>query len=259
MNAKRADCVLCVSVNFHGTSVERRLNPDGPLYGKGGYGRYSANVGNARILNLLASRGIRATWFVPAFEAQQYPDQIEAILDGGHEIASHGEMMEDHSALDSDVAAATLERAHDTLTRMTGRAPMGFRAPHGLLSESTLGHLVRLGYRYDSSFQDDFHPYRLDDDGGPGMIEIPQNEMLIDATLYGVRQTHQRLLKWWSEELDAACEERCLVMLTLHPRSDYGSGRASRIEAVGHFLDLVAVRGIESRTCLELAGSALED
>ena len=69
---------------------------------------------------------------------------------------------------------ALIERTHATLTRIIGASPRGFRAPHGKLTEQTLGHLAALGYRYDSSFQDDDRPYRLDADGG-GMIEVPQS------------------------------------------------------------------------------------
>ena len=76
---------------------------------------------------------------------------------------------------------ALLERTHATLTRITGRAPRGFRAPHGRLTERTLPHLAELGYRYDASFQDDDHPYRLDKEGGRGMIEVPHAEILIDG------------------------------------------------------------------------------
>ena len=65
------------------------------------------------------------------------------------------------------------------------------------LTEQTLGHLAALGYRYDASFQDDDQPYWLDADGGAGMIEIPQSEILVDATLYAQRQTHDRVMKTW--------------------------------------------------------------
>jgi len=135
----------------------------------------------------------------------------------------------------------------------TGRAPRGFRAPHGRLTERTLPHLAELGYRYDASFQDDDHPYPLDRDGGPGMIEVPHAEILIDATLYAQRQTHDRVMQTWREEIEAMHRERCLITLTLHPRSDYGSGRSSRIAALeGLLLWLRDLGGVSFRTCEQI-------
>jgi hypothetical protein len=49
--------------------------------------RYGPSVGVPRILRILAERGVRAPFFVPGYTAQQHPDAIAAIMDGGHEIA----------------------------------------------------------------------------------------------------------------------------------------------------------------------------
>jgi hypothetical protein len=120
-----------------------------------------------------------------------------------------------------------------------------------------LGHLAALGYRYDSSFQDDDRPYRLDADGGRGMIEVPQSEILIDATLYAQRQTHDRVMKTWHEEIEAMHRERCLITLTLHPRSDYGSARASRIAALDRLLTwLRDLPGVAFMRCDAIAAAA---
>jgi hypothetical protein len=48
--------------------------------------------------------------------------------------------------------------------------------------------------------------------------------------------------------------ERCLITLTLHPRSDYGSGRASRVAALdGLFTWMRKLEGISFFTCEEVA------
>src|SRR4030095_15860212 len=59
---------------------------------------------------------------------------------------------------------------------------------------------------------------------------------------YAQRQTHDRVMKTWHEEIEAMHAERCLITLTLHPRSDYGSARASRIAALDRLLTWV--RGV---------------
>lgn len=248
-------CVVSVTVNLHGMTVERRQVSEDVLFGRHSYGRYTAAVGCARLFPVLERHGIFATVFVPGAEAEEHPDLVATLARSGHEIAAHGYAMEEYGGDPSE--EALLARTHAILERTVGIAPRGWRAPHGRLATRTLQQLAALGYLYDASFQDDDFPYRLDDDGGAGMIELPQNEMLVDATLYGVRQPHDRVMKAWREEWDALYAERCYVCLTLHPRSDYGSGRASRVEALDAFLGHIRAQpDVTFMTCEEAARAA---
>ena len=245
--------VLNVTVNLVGTSHELREVKEDRLWGRYSYGKYPANAGIERMLDLFARTGIKATFFVPAFEAAKAPGMVRTIAAAGHEIAAHGNAMEDHSQL-GDAEAALLAAAHEKLSEIAGVAPRGWRAPGGMMSANTLGHLAELGYAYDSSFQDDDFPYSLKADGGGAMVELPQNEMLIDATLWNARQTHERVLKTWIEEFEGLYNESCYACLTLHPRSDFGSGRASRIVLVEAFLRHVrSLPDVTVTTCGALA------
>lgn len=247
---------VAVTVNLQGTTVERREAAEEMLYGRQSYGKYMAAVGCARLFGLLDRHGIKATVFVPGAEAQAHPDLVAGLARSGHEIAAHGYAMEEYGS-DAFDEAEWLSRTHRILRDVAGKAPCGWRAPHGRLSTATLKRLAALGYRYDSSFQDDDRPYALDADGGAGMIEVPQNEVLIDATLYGVRHTHERVMKIWREEIEGLDAERCPIVLTLHPRSDYGSGRASRIEALDGFLSwLRSFPDLRFETCADVATAA---
>jgi peptidoglycan-N-acetylglucosamine deacetylase len=226
---------VAVTVNLQGKKVEARRLGEDALFGRASYGKYAFAVGCERVFGLLDRHRIKTTVFVPGAEAEANPDYVAALAARGHEIAAHGWAMEEMDTAGID-ERSLLERTHAVLTRIVGRAPRGFRAPHGRMTEHTLGHLAALGYRYDASFQDDDHPYLLDPDGGHGMIEVPHAEILVDATLYGQRQTHDRVMKTWREEIEAMHRERCLIVLTLHPRSDYGSARASRVAALDGLL-----------------------
>jgi peptidoglycan/xylan/chitin deacetylase (PgdA/CDA1 family) len=214
--------VLNVTVNLVGTSHELREVKEDRLWGRYSYGKYPANAGIERMLDLFGRTGIKATFFVPAFEAAKAPDMVRAIAAAGHEIAAHGNAMEDHSQL-GDAEAGLLAGAHETLSEI-------------------------------ASVQDDDFPYSLETDGGGAMVELPQNEMLIDATLWNVRQTHERVLKTWIEEFEGLYNESCYACLTLHPRSDFGSGRASRIALVEAFLRHVrSLSDVAVTTCGTLA------
>lgn len=248
---------VSISVNVHGSSVELQTVSQERLLGRYAYGKYLP-IGVDRMLRLLQKLGLRSTFFVPGTEARAWPSLMREISGEGHEIAAHGDAMEDHGAL-GDTEEAVLRRAHDSIADVVGKAPAGWRAPHGLLSRSTLPLLSAMGYRYDSSFQDDDFPYRLDPDGGTGMIEIPQNEMLMDSTYFSIRQTHDRVIKNWTEEITAMHTEGGYSCITLHPRPDYGVGRPSRMDMLEEFLLRVCQLpgGVRFATCGEIAEAAL--
>jgi peptidoglycan-N-acetylglucosamine deacetylase len=247
---------VAVTVNLQGKTVEARHLTEEALFGRASYGKYAYAVGCERLFGLFDRLGIKTTVFVPGAEADANPAYIAALAARGHEVAAHGWAMEEMDAECID-ERALLERTHAVLTRIVGREPRGFRAPHGRLTQHTLRHLADLGYLYDASFQDDDHPYRLDADGGRGMIEVPHAEILVDGTLYAQRQTHDRVMKTWWEEIEAMHREHCLISMTLHPRSDYGSGRASRIAALDNLFSLLRnLAGIAFLTCEQIAEAA---
>ena len=50
---------------------------------------YGPLTGVPRILRLLARQDLRATFFVPGYTAERYPDVVRRIVEAGHEIVSH--------------------------------------------------------------------------------------------------------------------------------------------------------------------------
>ena len=57
-------------------------------------GRYESKVGVPLLLNLLDDYGIKSTFFVPGWVAEQYTPTIEDILRRGHDIEHHGYLHE---------------------------------------------------------------------------------------------------------------------------------------------------------------------
>jgi peptidoglycan/xylan/chitin deacetylase (PgdA/CDA1 family) len=246
-------CAVLVTVNFDAESVDLHEVPREDLYGRFSYGRYGMRAGIWRLLDVLRERRVKSTFFVPGLDAEHNPEQVAAIIAGGHEIAARGYAFEDHSKL-GDSEAATLERAHAALLKVTGKAPVGWRAPQGLLSPSTLSHLSALGYLYDASFQDDDYPYVMRCANGGEIVELPTFQMLDDSSLYAPRHSTDRVLKTWQEEFDAMYDAGTLVQLTLHARGEYGSGRAVRARVVSEFLGYMQERsGVFFMTCAEMA------
>ncbi|MCZ4291012.1 polysaccharide deacetylase family protein [Hoeflea alexandrii] len=229
-----APAVGMLSVNLHGESLELTSVGEDKLVGRWSYGSYLAN-GVDRLLLLTATLGIRATFFVPGFEAVRSPSLIREIAAEGHEIAAHGWQHEKQSEL-GDAEGDVLRRGRDALGEVTGTAPVGWRSPDGTFGPRTLARLAELGYGYDSSFQDDDFPYLLDADGGTGMVELPQNNVLIDKPMFNIKMPDARVLKNWVEEFDGLNRIGAFSCLTVHPRQDYGVGRAPRMVMLERFL-----------------------
>ena len=64
-----------------------------------------------RVLDLLRSHGLDATFFVPGHTVESFPAETQSILDAGHEIAHHSYAHVDPSGQSRDEERADMERA----------------------------------------------------------------------------------------------------------------------------------------------------
>lgn len=125
-------------------------------------GEYGAVVGMPRVLDLLAKHDIRATFCVPGRVAATYPTLIERAFADGHEIAHHGWIHENPASHDADGEKRNLELGIETIQKITGTRPMGYRSPSWDFSKNTIDILVEYEFLYDSSCMGgDFSPYYL--------------------------------------------------------------------------------------------------
>ena len=250
-------CTVFLSIHFDAEAFDLKSTTEDRLYGRFSYGRYGVRAGLPRLAAMLERRSIQATVFVAASDAKRHPDEIRALRDAGHEIASRGEDLTPLPQL-KERERESLERARDDIARITGEAPKGFRAPAGELSPHSLQLLAELGFAYDSSFQDDDAPYVFSLQGGRKLAEIPTVHALDDSLPFSARHTHARVVKIWREEFDALHREGCLVPLTVHLRGDLGFTRAARIAALEELLAYMASRpGARFLTGAQLGAQAL--
>ncbi|MBU2667997.1 polysaccharide deacetylase family protein [Actinoplanes bogorensis] len=98
-----------------------------------------------RLLRLLDSGGVRATFFLLGRMAAEHPKVARAIATAGHEIAVHGY---DHRLLLKRRPTETfddLAHACETIAAVTGRTPRWWRPPYGVASTAALFSARRLG------------------------------------------------------------------------------------------------------------------
>lgn len=112
------------------------------------------DVGQRILLDLLAERGMRGTFFVLGWIAHHHPRIVREIADAGHEVASHGWGHERVTTLTPDQFRTSIRDSKRALEDLTGKPVLGYRAPSFSIvrgSEWAFDMLLEEGYRYDSS------------------------------------------------------------------------------------------------------------
>src|SRR5262245_52367770 len=84
--------------------------------------------GLPRLLDLLATEEVRATFFTTGDVARQHPDVVRRLVSDGHELGCHGDTHRRFSTLDRAAAERELRDASATLRQFAD--VQSFRAPN---------------------------------------------------------------------------------------------------------------------------------
>jgi len=154
--AKSAQCLLTFDIEEWFQAENLRL-----VFPRAHWDRIPRRAAAATrsILELLAERRRRATFFVLGWVAEREPALIREIADLGHEIAAHGHGHVLPMQLTGAEFRDDVLRARKVLEDITGQPVRGYRAPSFSLNHEHLTILSECGFRYDSSF----HPFTLHD------------------------------------------------------------------------------------------------
>ena len=112
------------------------------------------DIGLSKILDLLAERDIRATFFTLGAVAKSNPKSIRLITKYGHEIASHTMNHEKIYDLKPTEFLKQEQECKKILEDISESKVSGFRAPYFSITTQSLWALdilAQLGYTYDSS------------------------------------------------------------------------------------------------------------
>lgn len=229
-------------------------------------GQYGSRAGLPRVLDLLERRGIRASFFIPAVSALLYRDDVDRIVEAGHEVGVHGWIHERNSQLPEAEERRLIEQAVETLTELTGRRPVGLRTPSWDYSPNTLQIVRDLGFLYDSSLMADDWPYEVVANGEPtGVVELPVEWILDDAPYFGFSRysairphsTPDDVLSIWKAEFEVAHAEGGMFLLTMHP---HVIGHRSRMVMLEQLIEhMEEVGGVWFATHEEVARYALRN
>lgn len=237
VNRVRAGRALCptswsggarcaVALSFDSDHETNELRDGGESIGRLSQGQYGNRQGVPRILEILRTFDLKATFFVPAVSALLYPDEQRRVSAEGHEIGIHGWIHERNSVLPAEAERDLQMRSADALERITGIRPLGIRTPSWDFSPHTLAISREMGLLYDSSLMADVDCYELLLDGEPtGVVELPVEWIRDDAVYFGMNRFSALrpytppagVFDIFKREFDAAYRERGIFQLTLHP------------------------------------------
>lgn len=210
--------------------------------------RYGPEIATPRIVEMYRRFGIRQTFFVPSWCIERYPQTVETILRGGHEIAHHGYLHEHPNGLPEDEQLYWLRRATEVIKRVTGKHPRGIRVPTYKFSAATLDHLVEDGFDYDASLMGDDVPYLLTNGRG-SVVELPTHYGVDDWPHYMASRDFNYIMavkapsqamEGFRAEFDAAWEHGGLFIPVWHP---FLSGRLARCCAIAEFIEYMLKKG----------------
>ena len=141
-----------------------------------------------RLLELFEQHQVKSTFFTLGWVAERCPELIKAIVNQGHELASHGYSHQRATMMDAEQFRQDVNKSKQILEDAAGQAIVGYRAPSFSVDDSNTwvyDILIELGFEYSSSTYPITHdlygvpdwprfmhqrPEEIDD---KGIIEIP--------------------------------------------------------------------------------------
>ncbi len=149
-----------------------------------------------RILEILAERNVKASFFVVGNVAEKFPSLVRRIAQGGHELGIHGFSHKQIFRLTEDEFRNDIKKAKAAVENAASAQVVGYRAPAFSLLPQTqwaLRILAQEGIKYDSSVVPCKNPRygwegfgkdicRMDLADGLSIVEVPLSVFPIPMT-----------------------------------------------------------------------------
>ncbi len=201
---------------------------------------YGSRAGFWRLHRMFTDRGLPVTVFGVGMALERNPPAVEAMLNAGWEIASHGWRWIDHQHMPEETEREHLRLAIESHARATGERPLGWYLgrcspnTHRLVAEEG-------GFVYNADTYADDLPYWDRSHGKPQLMvpyTLDANDMRF-ATSQGFNSGDQ-FLAYLRDSFDTLYEEGetapKMMSVGLHCRL---VGRPGRAKALARFLDHV--------------------
>jgi putative urate catabolism protein len=201
---------------------------------------YGSRAGFWRLRDLFVSRDAPLTVYGVAMAMERNPAAVEAMLEAGWEIASHGYRWLNYQHIPEAIEREHMAQAIDIHARMTGSRPLGWYT--GRTSPNTARLVVEEGgFTYDADSYADDLPYYDAQHGRPQLIvpyTLDTNDMRFAAP-QGFN-TGEQFFTYLKDAFDVLYAEGDvapkMLSIGLHCRI---VGRPARLASLARFLDYV--------------------
>lgn len=257
-------CAVMITINLNAELFWLQLDPSCTNMPKTlSLGQYGMTRGVKRILDVLEERGIKATFFTPGWVAEKYSEKLLNIRDKGHEIAAMGYRHENMALLSLEEQTDAIKRGIESIEKICGITPRGFRSPEGELTLETLRIAKSCGMEYSSNLCDDDRPYNKDLGNGETLLEIPVHWVNYDLPYFtfnyhpafpagqGRIANYTGVLNNWCDEFYGCHEYGLCYVLQLDPAAIGAPGRISLLEDLLDYME--SLGGVWFATGSEMA------
>ncbi|MGE3702017.1 MAG: allantoinase PuuE [Hyphomicrobiaceae bacterium] len=201
---------------------------------------YGSRAGFWRIMRLFEQRKIPFTAFAIGMALERNPEAAAAMVEAGHEIATHGWRWINYQYVGEDTERAHIHEAIASLKRLTGERPLGWY--QGRMSPQTRRLVAEEGgFLYDADSYADDLPYWLTVSDKPHLI-VPYTLDVNDSrfTTSPGFNSGDDFFTYLKDSFDALYAEGStspkMMSVGLHPRV---IGRPARIAPLARFMDYV--------------------
>lgn len=202
---------------------------------------YGSRAGFWRLMRLFQDRRLPFTAFAVGMALERNQEAARAMLEAGHEIATHGYRWIDYQHVPAEVERAHIEKSIEIHQRVLGERPLGFY--HGRCSVNFRRLCVEGGgFRYDSDSYADDLPYWCEDHGRPHLI-VPYTSDVTDMkfqTTTGSFSCGDQFFNYLKDTFDCLYQEGAaspkMMSVAMHSRI---LGRPGRIQSLARFIDYV--------------------
>ncbi|MDB5854593.1 MAG: hypothetical protein JWR22_2634 [Herminiimonas sp.] len=199
---------------------------------------YGMRVGFWRFLDVLKSRGMRATLALNGSTCKLYASACTAALEAGWEFMGHGfEQKPMHRVEDQ---AAAIRQTVDAIREFTGKPPRGWESPGLTETAQTIDLLAEAGIEYVADWVLDDQPVSIKTRTG-NMVSVPYSVEINDVVMSAIQQqASDEILRRGRDQFDQLYKEGATIprvmAITIHP---YLTGVPHRIKYLEALYDYI--------------------
>ena len=199
---------------------------------------YGMRVGFWRFLEVLKSRGLRATFAVNGSACKEYPEACQAALDAGWEFMGHGFVQKPMHRVEDQ--AASIAQTMQAIRDFTGKSPRGWESPGIAQTADTVDLLAQAGIEYVADWVLDDQPVPIKTRTG-SVVSVPYTVELNDVVIAAVQhQAADELLRRGRDQFDQLYKEGAsiprVMAISIHP---YLTGVPHRIRYLEALYDYI--------------------